>query len=51
VIGLILAMVVVAIVSSLLGQWKVGIAIGVVSVILFVVFVRRLGRRTAAGKS
>jgi hypothetical protein len=43
-IGLVLALAVVAIVISLVGGWIFGLAIGVAAVILFVVF----GRRTAA---
>ena len=40
-VGLVLALVVVAIVVSLFGGWIFGIAIGAVAVILFVVFGRR----------
>jgi hypothetical protein len=47
VVGLILALVVVAIIVSLLGLWIIGIAIGVVAVVLFVLFLRGLGRRAA----
>ena len=46
-VGLILALVVVAIIVSLLGLWIFGIAIGVVAVVLFVLFLRGLGRRAA----
>jgi hypothetical protein len=49
-IGLILALAVVAIVLSLLGQWKVGVPIAVAAAILLVLFLRGLGRRAAAGK-
>ncbi len=44
-IGLVLALAVVAIIVSLVGQWIVGIAIGVVTLILFVLFVVGFGRR------
>ena len=44
-VGLVLALAVVAIVVSLVGQWIVGIAIGVVALILFVLFLRGLWRR------
>jgi hypothetical protein len=47
VIGLVLALAVVAIIVSLVGQWIVGIAIGVVALILFVLFFTGLGRRAA----
>jgi hypothetical protein len=46
-IGLVLALVVVAIVVSLLGGWIFGVAIGAVAIVLFVLFVIGLGRRTA----
>jgi len=46
-IGLLLALVVLALIVSLLGGWIIGIAIGVVAIILFVLFLRGLGRRTA----
>jgi hypothetical protein len=47
VIGLVLALIVVAIVVSLLGLIWVGIPVAVAAVVLFVVFVAGLGRRTA----
>jgi hypothetical protein len=47
VIGLVLALAVVAIVVSLVGQWIVGIAIGAVALILFVLFLTGFGRRAA----
>lgn len=47
-IGLLLALVVVAIVVSLFGGWIFGIAIAAVAVILFVLFLAGFGRRTAA---
>jgi hypothetical protein len=48
VVGLLLALVVVAIVVSLFGGWIFGIAIGAVAVILFLVFVAGFGRRAAS---
>jgi len=48
VVGLVLALAVVAIIVSLVGQWIVGIAIGAAAIILFVVFVTRFGRRAAS---
>jgi hypothetical protein len=47
-IGLLLALVVVAIVVSLFGGWIFGIAIGAVAIILFVVFMAGFGRRAAS---
>jgi hypothetical protein len=47
-IGLVLALVVVAIVFSLLGLIWVGIPVAAVAVILFVLFTLGWGRRTAA---
>jgi hypothetical protein len=47
-VGLLLALVVVAIVVSLFGGWIFGIAIGAVAVILFIVFVAGFGRRAAS---
>ena len=47
-VGLVLALVVVAIVVSLFGGWIFGIAIGAVAVILFIVFVAGFGRRAAS---
>jgi hypothetical protein len=49
-IGLILAIVVVAIVLSLFGRWEVAVPIAVVAAVLFGLFLRRLGRRPSAGK-
>jgi hypothetical protein len=49
-IGLVLALVVVAIVVSLLGGWIFGVAIGAVAIVLFVLFVIGLGRRTATSR-
>ncbi|MDX6409886.1 MAG: hypothetical protein QOE13_2957 [Gaiellaceae bacterium] len=47
-IGLVLALVVVAIVVSLFGGWIFGIVIGVAAIILFVLFVAGFGRRAAS---
>jgi hypothetical protein len=47
-VGLLLALVVIAIVVSLFGGWIFGIAIGAVAVILFIVFVAGFGRRAAS---
>jgi hypothetical protein len=47
-VGLLLALVVIAIVVSLFGGWIFGIAIGAVVVILFIVFVAGFGRRAAS---
>ena len=44
-IGLVLALAVVAIIVSLVGQWIVGIAIGVVALILFALALAGFGRR------
>jgi hypothetical protein len=49
-IGLVLALIVVAIVLSLFGFWIAGIPIFVVSVILFVLFLLGFGRRAAADR-
>jgi hypothetical protein len=49
-IGLVLALAVVAIVFSLLGLIWVGIPVAVVAIILFVLFLAGWGRRAAAGK-
>lgn len=47
-VGLLLALAVIAIVVSLFGGWIFGIAIGAVAVILFIVFVAGFGRRAAS---
>lgn len=47
-IGLVLALVVVAIVVSLFGGWIFGIAVGAVAIILFVLFLAGFGRRAAS---
>ena len=49
-IGLVLALVVVAIVVSLFGGWIFGIAIGAVAIILFVLHLAGFGRRTASAR-
>jgi hypothetical protein len=46
VIGLVLALAVVAIIVSLVGHWIVGIAIGVVALVLFVLGLAGFGRRS-----
>ena len=46
-IGLVLALIVVAIVVSLLGLIWVGIPVAVLAIVLFVVFVAGFGRRAA----
>jgi membrane-bound ClpP family serine protease len=47
-VGLLLALVVIAIVVSLFGGWIFGIAIGAVAIILFIVLVAGFGRRAAS---
>jgi hypothetical protein len=47
-IGLVLALAVIAIVISLFGGWIFGIALGAVAIILFVLFVAGFGRRAAS---
>ena len=49
-IGLALALAVVAIIVSLVGQWIVGIAIGVAALILFVLSLAGFGRRAASSR-
>jgi hypothetical protein len=46
-IGLVLALIVVALVVALLGGWIFAIPIGLVAVILFVLFLAGWGRRAA----
>ena len=46
-IGLILALIVVAIVVTLFGGWIFAIPVGIVAIILFVLFIVGWGRRTA----
>jgi hypothetical protein len=48
VIGLVLALVVVAIVLSLFGLWIFGVPVAIVAAILFVLFFTGFGRRAAA---
>jgi membrane-bound ClpP family serine protease len=48
VIGLVLALAVVAIIVSLVGHWIVGIAIGVVALILFVLGLTGFRRRSTS---
>jgi hypothetical protein len=50
VLGLVLALAVVAIIVSLVGQWIPGIAIGVIALILFVLFLTGFGRRVASSR-
>jgi hypothetical protein len=50
VVGLVLALAVVAIVVTLVGQWIAGIVIGAVAIILFVLFVAGFWRRAAASR-
>lgn len=46
-LGLVLALAVVAIILSLVGLFWVGIPVGAVAIVLFVVFVLGIGRRSA----
>jgi hypothetical protein len=48
VIGVILALAVIAIVVSLLGGWIIGIVIGAVAIVLLVLFLAGWGRGAAA---
>jgi len=48
VVGVALALVVVAIIVSLVGQWIAGIAIGAVAIILFVLHLTSFRRRAAS---
>jgi len=48
VIGLVLALAVVAIVITLFGGWIFGIVLGAVALILFVLFLAGFGRRAAS---
>jgi hypothetical protein len=48
VIGVVLALAVIAIIVSLVGHWIVGIAIGVVALILFALALAGLGRRSTS---
>ena len=47
-IGLVLALAIVAIVVALFGGWIVGIALGAVAIILLVLFLAGFGRRAAS---
>ena len=47
-VGLALALAVVAIIVSLVGHWIAGIAIGVVAVIVFVLALAGFGRRSTS---
>ena len=49
-IGVIFALVVIAIVLSLFGGWIFGIPLAVVAIVLFILFLTGWGRRAAAGK-
>ena len=49
-IGIVLALIVIAIVLSLFGFWIAGVPVAVVGAILFVLFLLGWGRRAAAGK-
>lgn len=49
-IGLVLAIIVLAIVLSLFGFWIAGIPIAAVGVVLFVLFLVGFGRRAARGR-
>ena len=46
--GVVLGLAVVAIIVSLVGQWMVGIAIGVVAIIVFVLFLAGFGRKATS---
>jgi hypothetical protein len=50
VIGIVLALIVMAIVLSAFGAWIVGIPVAIVALVLFVLVLVGFGRRTAAGK-
>jgi len=49
-IGIVLALIVLAIVLSLFGFWIVGVPIAIVALILFVLHLAGWGQRTAAGE-
>ncbi len=49
-VGLVLALAVVAVVVSLVGQWIAGIAIGAVAVVVFVLFLAGFGRKAASAR-
>jgi hypothetical protein len=50
VVGLVLALAVVAVVGSLVGQWIAGIAIGAVAVVVFVLFLAGFGRKAVSAR-
>ena len=50
-IGLVLALVVVAIVISIFGGWIFGIVIGAVALVLFVLFLLGVGKRVAKSQT
>jgi hypothetical protein len=50
VVGLVLALAVVAVVVSLVGQWIAGIAIGAVAAVVFVLFLAGFGRKAASAR-
>ncbi len=49
-VGLVLALAVVAVVVSLVGQWIAGIAVGAVAVVLLVLFLAGFGRKAASAR-
>jgi hypothetical protein len=49
VIGILVALVVIAIVLTLFGGWIFGIPLAVVAIVLFVLFLMGWGRRATAG--
>lgn len=49
-IGIVLALVVVALLVSLVGGWIFGIAIAAVAIVLFVLFLAGFGRRAASSR-
>jgi len=49
-IGIVLALIVIAIVLSLFGFWIAGVPVAVVGAILFLLFLFGWGRRAAEGK-
>ncbi len=49
-IGIVLALIALAIVLSAFGIWIVGVPVALVALILFVLLLAGWGRRTAAGK-
>jgi len=49
-IGMVMALIVVAIVLSLFGFWIVGVPVAIVGLILLVLFLLGFGRRAAEGR-